>query len=42
LNLDDYFVMPKGKAVNLMNVKEKMKGPKYSLAAENYLSQKII
>jgi hypothetical protein len=41
INLDDYFVMPKDKAVDLMNVKSKMKGPKYSISAENYLFQKI-
>ncbi len=40
-NLDDYFVMPKGKPVDLMVVKTKMKGPKYSKSAENYLFQKF-
>lgn len=39
-NLEDCFVMPKGKAVDLMRVKEKMKGPTYSFAFENYLFRK--
>ena len=39
-SLDDYFMMPKGKPVDLVVVKSKMKGPKYSKSAENYLFQK--
>lgn len=39
--LDDYFVLPRGENVNLVKVKEKMKGPKYKLSAENYLFRKI-
>lgn len=39
-NLDDYFMLPKHKSIDLMNVKAKMKGPKYSKSAENYLFQK--
>lgn len=39
--LDDYFVLPRSKNVDLVKVKEKMKGPKYKLAAENYLFLKI-
>lgn len=40
-NLDEYFVLPKNKPVDLVKVKEKMKGPKYFLAAENYLFCKV-
>ncbi len=40
-NLDDYFVKSKGKPVDLMAVKTKMKGPSYSKSAVNYLFQKI-
>ena len=40
-NLDDYFVKSKGKLVDLMVVKTKMKGPSYSKSTENYLFQKI-
>lgn len=39
--LDDYFVLPKNKNVDLVKVKEKIKGPKYKLTAENYLFRKI-
>ncbi|SCZ79845.1 hypothetical protein [Acidaminobacter hydrogenoformans] len=39
-NLVEYFVMPKNKDVELAEVKEKMKGPKYKLTAENYLFRK--
>jgi len=39
--LDDYFVLPRSKSVDLVKVKEKMKGPKYKLTAENYLFRKI-
>lgn len=41
IKLDDYFVIPGSKSVDLVKVKEKMKGPKYKLAAENYLFRKI-
>ena len=40
-NLDDYFVLSKNKHVDLMWVKTKMKGPKYTKSAENYLFQKL-
>lgn len=40
-NLEGYFTLPGNKAVNPAIVKEKMKGPKYTLTAENYLFQKI-
>lgn len=39
--LDDYFVLPRSKTVDLVKIKEKMKGPKYKLSAENYLFCKI-
>ena len=39
-NLAEYFVLPKSKEVDLGKVKEKMKGPKYTLTAENYLFRK--
>ena len=39
-NLAEYFVLPKSKEVDLVQVKEKMKGPKYKLTAENYLFRK--
>ncbi|MBV1758521.1 MAG: hypothetical protein KMY55_11855 [Dethiosulfatibacter sp.] len=39
--LDDYFVLPRSKNVDLVKVKEKMKGPKYKLTAENYLFRKV-
>ena len=39
--LEDYFVLPRSKNIDLVKVKEKMKGPKYKLAAENYLFRKI-
>ncbi len=40
-NLEDYFVMPKGKILDLERVLEKMQGPKYDVVAENYLFCKI-
>lgn len=39
--LDEYFVLPKNKNVDLGKVKDQMKGPKYKLVAENYLFSKI-
>lgn len=39
--LDDYFVLARNKKVDLLKVKEKMKGPKYKLTAENYLFRKF-
>lgn len=39
--LNDYFVLPKNKEVDLTKVKEKMKGPTYALTAENYIFRKI-
>jgi hypothetical protein len=40
-NLENYFTMPKGKDIDLIKVKEKMKGPKYVSSVENYLFRKI-
>jgi len=40
-NLEAYFKLPNEKAVDIKTVKEKMKGLKYTLAAENYLFRKI-
>lgn len=40
-DLDKYFIMPKGKTVNLIKVKENMCGPKYSKTAPNYIFRKI-
>ena len=40
-NLDNYFVLPKEKPIDLKAVREKMKGLKYALVAENYLFRKI-
>ncbi|WP_143103183.1 hypothetical protein [Halolactibacillus miurensis] len=39
--LNDYFVLPRNKEVDLTKVKEKMKGPTYALTAENYIFRKI-
>ena len=39
--LDDYFVLPRSKKVDLVKVKEEMKGPKYKLKAGNYIFRKI-
>jgi hypothetical protein len=39
--LEDYFVLPRNKDVDLVKVKEKMKGPKYKLEAENYIFRKV-
>ena len=39
--LDDYFVLPRKKSVDLVSVKNKMKGPKYERTTENYLFRKI-
>ncbi|KYG59477.1 hypothetical protein [Planococcus maritimus] len=39
-NLEEYFKLPKEKPVDFALVKEKMKGLKYSVAAENYLFRK--
>ena len=41
MELDEYFVLPKSKNVDLIKVRDKMKGPKYILTAENYLFRKI-
>lgn len=40
-NLEDYFILPKGKTIDLKIVKEKMKGLKYKIVAQNYLFLKI-
>jgi len=39
--LDDYFVLPRSKNVDLVKVKEKMKGPKYKLTAERRPIQNV-
>ena len=39
--LDDYFLLPRNRSVDLEKVYHKMKGPKYKLTAENYLFRKI-
>lgn len=39
--LEDYFALPRGGNIDIAKVKEKMKGPKYRLIAENYLFQKV-
>ena len=39
--LERYFILPKQKTVDLQAVKETMKGPKYTLPAENYVFRKI-
>lgn len=39
--LKEYFLLPGNKKVDLKTVKEKMKGPKYKVTAENYLFRKI-
>lgn len=36
-NLDDYFKLPRGKAVDLSLVQDKIKGLKYEVTAQNYL-----
>jgi hypothetical protein len=40
-NLKNYFVLPKEKPIDLKTVREKMKGLKYTLVAENYLFRKV-
>ncbi|MDY0236582.1 MAG: hypothetical protein RBR71_11155 [Gudongella sp.] len=40
-NLDQYFILPKGKAIDFELVREKMKGLKYKIVAENYLFRKV-
>jgi len=40
-NLEDYFILPKGKTIDLKIVKEKMKGLKHKIVAQNYLFLKI-
>jgi len=40
-NLENYFKLPKEKTIELKTVKEKMKGLKYTLTADNYLFRKI-
>jgi hypothetical protein len=40
-NLEKYFILPKGKSINIKKVKEKMKGLKYNEVAENYLFRKV-
>ena len=39
--LEQYFILPKEKSIDFKSVKEKMKGPKYKLLAENYLFRKV-
>lgn len=40
-DLNKYFLRSSGEPVDLTAVYEKMKGPKYSLTAENYLFRKV-
>ncbi|MGB3161784.1 MAG: hypothetical protein WBA84_11120 [Carnobacterium sp.] len=40
-NLEDYFKLPKNKEIDLTSVKDKMKGLKYKVVAENYLFRKV-
>lgn len=40
-NLGDYFKLPKEKAIDLEEVKTKMKGLKYKSRADNYLFRKV-
>lgn len=39
--LDEYFRLPKGKDVDVAEVKKMMKGPQYTKRAENYVFQKV-
>ncbi len=41
-NLEQYFILPKKKSIDLKIVLEKMKGLKYKVVAENYLFRKVI
>ncbi|WP_214745774.1 hypothetical protein [Exiguobacterium sp. s189] len=38
--LDEYFQLPKGKVVDITEVKKMMKGPQYTKQVENYVFQK--
>lgn len=38
--LDEYFRLPKGKGVDITEVKKTMKGPRYTKQVENYVFQK--
>ncbi|MEJ6528895.1 MULTISPECIES: hypothetical protein [unclassified Exiguobacterium] len=38
--LNEYFQLPKGKVVDIAEVKKTMKGPRYTKQAENYVFQK--
>jgi phosphotransacetylase len=40
-NLEKFFELANGKLVNIRQVKEKMKSPKYQKMAENYLFRKV-
>lgn len=40
-NLEEYFILPMGKTIDLEIVRKKMKGLKYKLVAENYIFRKI-
>lgn len=40
-DLDLYFKRPKNQSIDLKLVKEKMKGLKYQVMAENYIFEKI-
>lgn len=40
-NLDQYFILPKDKYIDLNIVKEKMRGVKYVVRAENYVFRRI-
>lgn len=39
-HLEDFFQLPRARAVDLVNVRQTMKGPKYTHLAENYLFRK--
>lgn len=40
-NLNQYFILPKGRSVDINYVHEKMKGLKYKLMCENYIFRKV-
>ncbi|WP_214777798.1 hypothetical protein [Exiguobacterium sp. s22] len=39
--LDEYFQLPKGKDVDVAEVRKTMKGPSYTKQVENYIFQKV-
>ncbi len=40
-NLEDYFILPKNKPVDIDKVRNTMKGPKYQKSVENYIFKKV-